>query len=263
MKICSLFSGSDGNCTYIHSDNTRLLVDVGISGTKAAGALKDIGVSVEALDGILVTHEHIDHIKGVGVLSRKYNLKVFATGRTFEAMKKTVGDIALCNTIEIEKNSYFNINDIEVHPFGISHDAIDPVAYSFYNKNKKISVCTDLGYVSRGVYENLKGSDILLLEANHDLEMLSKGPYPFHLKKRISGNKGHISNSTCANVLKKLACEPGNCLRSVMLGHLSKENNTKEIALKTVNDILNEDRIDCLTLEVLTKDKHSNIYSIV
>lgn len=260
MRVCSLFSGSSGNCIYVGNENTHLLIDGGHSGKKILTALEDIGVNPSELDGILVTHEHSDHIKGVGILSRKLDVPVYATGKTWQAMQCKLGDISLKNTREIEAGQDFYINDMDVSPISIPHDAIDPVFFSVMHKGKKVSVCTDLGYITKSVYAGISDSDALLIEANHDLQMLQNGSYPERLKRRISGRHGHLSNETCANVLTKLA---GN-VRQVLLGHLSGENNTASLAYKTVTQTLAKNGIhsEDMSVDVLSREMHSHIYII-
>lgn len=261
MEVCSLFSGSSGNCTYVCAGDTKLLVDAGMSGTKIIKALGEIDVKPEELNGILVTHEHSDHIQGVGILSRKLDIPVYATAKTWEAMSKKVGNISLKNTREIEADKDFYIASLDVTPYSIPHDAADPVAYNFMYKGKKAGVCTDLGFMPKEVFGRINDCDILLLEANHDLDMLNSGSYPFELKRRISGRRGHLSNDTCGNTLVKMAGK----VKSVMLGHLSKENNTEELAFMTITEILKSNGIssDDMSIEVLKRDCRSKIYNVI
>lgn len=261
MEICSLFSGSSGNCTYITDGKTKLLVDAGMSGTRILKAMEEIGVKPEELNGILVTHEHSDHIKGVGILSRKLDVPIYATAGTWNAMSSKIGDVSLKNTREIEAGKDFYIGNIDVTPYAIPHDAAAPVAYNFMCKGKKVGVCTDLGFMPKQVFESIKDCNVLLLEANHDLEMLNSGSYPYDLKKRISGSKGHLSNETCGHTLAKMADK----VKYVMLGHLSQENNTEQLAFVTIRDILNEQGItpEDMSIEVLRRDCRSKIYNVI
>ena len=261
MEVCSLFSGSSGNCTYISDGDIKLLVDAGMSGSRIIQALEEIGEKPSDLDAILVTHEHLDHIKGVGVLSRKLDIPVYATSGTWEAMSKKIGDVALKNTMEIEAGKDFYIGNMDITPYAIPHDAASPVAYNFMSKGKKIGVCTDLGFMPKQVVERIKDCDVLLLEANHDLDMLNSGSYPYELKRRISGSKGHLSNDTCGKALALIADK----VRYVMLGHLSKENNTEELALLTITDILKNQGITekDMNVEVLRQDFRSKIYNVI
>jgi phosphoribosyl 1,2-cyclic phosphodiesterase len=233
MRLCSIASGSSGNCIYIGTEDTHLLVDVGISCKRTVEGLGKLGVSGKDLDGILITHEHSDHISGLGVMCRKFGIPIYATRGTIEAIKNvsTLGaiDDALFN--EINADEEFDVNDITVNPMRISHDAAQPVAYRFQSGEKRMAVATDLGMYDEYTVESLQGMDALLLEANHDINMLQVGPYPYVLKQRILGNKGHLSNELSGRLLSRLLNDK---LKTVFLGHLSKENNLAELAYETV-----------------------------
>ena len=233
MELCSIASGSSGNCIYVGTDATHLLVDVGISGKKTEGGLNSIGQSLKNIDGILVTHEHFDHICGLGVLSRKYHIPIFATRGTIAAIKmsSSVGKIEEDLFVPIKADESFRIKDITVEPMRTSHDAAEPVAYRMRYENKKIAIATDLGTYNEYTVECLKGMDLLFLEANHDVNMLQVGPYPYQLKRRILGDRGHLSNELSGQLLKRIAHEK---LQGVVLGHLSKDNNIPELAYETV-----------------------------
>ena len=233
MRLCSIASGSSGNCIYVGSQATHLLVDVGISGKKAENGLNTIGRSCKDIDGILITHEHTDHICGLGVLSRKYHIPIYATSKTIEAIKEcsSLGKIEEELFVPIRADESFHIKDITVNPIKISHDAVEPVAYRFKYGKKKIAVATDMGTYNDYIIESLKGMDALLLEANHDVNMVQYGPYPYSLKQRILGDRGHLSNELSGKLLGLLAHDN---LQAVMLGHLSRENNLPELAYQTV-----------------------------
>ena len=233
MNLCSIASGSSGNCIYVGTDATHLLVDVGISGKRTENGLNSIGQSLNNVDGILITHEHSDHICGLGVLSRKYHIPIYATKKTIEAIKMctSVGKIEEELFVPIRADEKFTIKDIIVEPMHTSHDAIDPVAYRFRYENKRIAIATDLGTYNDYTVECLKGMDLLFLEANHDVNMLQVGPYPYKLKQRILGDRGHLSNELSGKLLKRLAHDK---LQGVILGHLSKDNNIPELAYETV-----------------------------
>ena len=233
MELCSIASGSSGNCIYVGTDATHLLVDVGISGKKTEGGLNSIGQSLKNIDGILVTHEHSDHICGLGVLSRKYHIPIFATRGTIAAIKmsSSVGKIEEDLFVPIKADESFRIKDITVEPMRTSHDAAEPVAYRMRYENKKIAIATDLGTYNEYTVECLKGMDLLFLEANHDVNMLQVGPYPYQLKRRLLGDRGHLSNELSGQLLKRIAHEK---LQGVVLGHLSKDNNIPELAYETV-----------------------------
>lgn len=233
MELCSIASGSSGNCIYVGTDATHLLVDAGISGKKTECGLNSIGQSLKSIDGILVTHEHSDHICGLGVLSRKYHIPIFATEGTIEAIKSSssVGKIENELFVPIKADESFRIKDITIEPMHTSHDAADPVAYRMKYGNKKIAIATDLGTYNEYTVECLRGMDFLFLEANHDVKMLQVGPYPYQLKRRILGDRGHLSNELSGQLLKRIAHEK---LQGVVLGHLSKDNNIPELAYEAV-----------------------------
>lgn len=233
MRMCSIASGSSGNCIYIGSDSTHLLVDAGISGKKIEEGVGAIGLKPSELDGILITHEHADHIAGLGVLSRKYHLPIYATGETIAEIKKSksLGKLEEELFHEIENQDSFSIKDIRVGTVPISHDAVNPVAYRFQCEGRKMAVMTDLGTYDERIVDFLQKTDVLLLESNHDIRMLEVGPYPFYLKKRILGNRGHLCNEVSGQLLSKVLHDD---LKAVLLGHLSRENNLPELAYETV-----------------------------
>lgn len=233
MRICSIASGSSGNCIYVGSDATHLLVDVGISGKRTEEGLKGLDLSMADIDGIFITHEHADHISGLGVLARKYGVPVYATRGTIEAIKKnaSVGEIPeeLFQTVIADEKVI--VKDIVCNPMRISHDAAEPVAYRISHGKKKVGIITDLGTYNDYTVECLRDMDALLLEANHDVNMLQAGPYPYYLKQRILGDRGHLSNEKAGQLLCDLLHER---LQAVMLGHLSRENNLPELAYESV-----------------------------
>lgn len=233
MRLCSIASGSSGNCIYVGSDATHLLVDVGISGKKAEAGLNGLGLTGCDIDGILVTHEHSDHIAGLGVLCRKYEIPIFATKGTIQAILKNGGKNAPEPSLfhEIESDGKLIIKDLAVSPMRISHDAAEPVAYRIGYGAKRVAVCTDLGIYNDYTVECLKGMDALLLEANHDVNMLQVGPYPYYLKQRILGSRGHLSNENAGRLLSRILHDN---LKAIVLGHLSKENNMPELAYESV-----------------------------
>lgn len=234
MEFCALFSGSSGNALYVATESTRLLVDAGVSGKAVLGALESLGVAPDSLDAVLVTHEHSDHVRGVGILSRKLGLPVYANAPTWAAMEGMLGRMD-ADHVRIFDEADFRIGDIVVQPFDIPHDAASPVGYRFHAGGRCIGVATDIGYMPPDLLEDLTGCDLLLLESNHDLDMLRHGPYPYPLKRRILGNSGHLSNMACGQTLIELVKRG---LRHVQLGHLSGENNRPELALGTVGSVL-------------------------
>lgn len=234
MRLCSIASGSSGNCIYIGSDNTHILIDVGISCKRIEAGLSYLSVEPDNIQGILITHEHSDHISGLAVIAKRYHLPIYATKGTAEAIlaHKTIGKNLDENLFHFVKaDEYYKIGDLTIHPMTISHDAAEPVAYRVACGQTQIGVATDLGIFNEYTIEALQGMNALLLEANHDVNMLQVGPYPYYLKQRVLGNTGHLSNENSGRLLKKIAHEK---LQAVMLGHLSKENNLPELAYETV-----------------------------
>lgn len=233
MRLCSIASGSSGNCIYTGSDNTHIIIDAGISGKRIETGLNSIGLKTSEIAGVLVTHEHIDHIGGIGVISRRYKIPIYATRGTVNGIlnSKSVGKIDESLFRIIKADEDFTINDLSVHPLKISHDAAEPVAYVVENNGKKTGVVTDLGKFDEYVVDKIKGLDVLLLEANHDINMLQVGSYPYYLKQRILGDKGHLSNENSGRLLSRVLHDDFN---TVVLGHLSKENNYAELAYETV-----------------------------
>ncbi len=233
MRLCSIASGSSGNCIYVGTDTTHILVDVGISGKKTEVGLNSLGICCRDLDGIFITHEHIDHISGLGVLARKYGIPIYATKGTIAAIKdtKSVGKIDEDLFLPVNAEEKLIVKDMVLNPMQISHDAAEPVAYRISHGNKKVAVITDLGTYNDYTVECLKGMDALLLEANHDVNMLQVGPYPYYLKQRILGNRGHLSNENSGRLLSKVLHDK---MQAIVLGHLSNENNLPELAYETV-----------------------------
>jgi phosphoribosyl 1,2-cyclic phosphodiesterase len=237
VKFCPISSGSCGNCVYVGTPGTHILIDAGLSAKRIERGLQKIGVSGEQISAIFVTHEHADHVLGVGILARRYHMPVYATENTWRFLWRH-GTIGLVpeNLIKIiEPGLRFSINDFEGAAFDIPHDASQPVGYCIYAGSHKITVATDIGCVTDCVRQNIAGSSILLLESNHDLEMLRNGRYPQVLKDRIMSSRGHLSNASAGLLLSESVSEK---LRYVYLGHLSEENNRPLIALDTVENIL-------------------------
>lgn len=233
MRLCSIASGSSGNCIYVGSEATHLLVDVGISGKKVESGLNELGVTGREIDGILITHEHADHINGLGVLARKYQIPIYATRGTIDAILKSgsLGKLDSSLFSEVQEDKKFTLKDLTINPMRISHDAAQPVAYRIAYGDRRVGVCTDLGVYDDYTVESLKGMNVLFLEANHDVNMLQVGPYPYYLKQRILGDRGHLSNENSGRLLCRLLHDK---LQTVILGHLSKENNLPELAYETV-----------------------------
>ena len=262
IKFCSLSSGSSGNCKYIEAEDTRTLIDAGSSGKRLETLLKSIDICPTSIDGIFVTHEHIDHSRGVGVLSRRYNIPIYANKNTFIGMKDTIGKLTEENTKVFITGEDLNFKDLEIHPFHIFHDALEPVGYSVNYKNKKISIITDTGWVNSEIIDKIKGSNLYLLESNHDVEMLKFGPYPYHLKQRIMSKEGHLSNEDAASLLCNILKKENEI---VLLCHLSQDNNAPCLALQTVTNTLMDKGIDVLKdikLGLSHRDRATEIFSI-
>ena len=238
MQFCTLFSGSSGNCAYLATERGGLLIDCGMSGKQTLGALQAAGLDIASIRGILITHEHSDHIKGAGVVSRKLDIPIYASEGTWEGMYRTIGELPNNHRLIIREDESFFLNDIEVLPFHIPHDANEPTGFRFFTGQHSVAVATDLGHFSKFVFQAIEGADIVLLESNHDPEMLRNNPvYPQRLKTRILGRKGHLSNEAGAEAAVKLL---NSGTRHLLLGHLSKENNTPDIAYQAVSCALTE-----------------------
>lgn len=234
-----LASGSSGNCFYLETDKKRILVDAGLSGKKITSLLGEIDRKPEDLDAILVTHEHKDHIHGVGVLARKYHLDIYANETTWKAMEKDLGklDASQKHIFELGKTKTFG--DLDVESFGVSHDAACPQFYRFMKDDKSFVMLTDTGYVSDRMAGIIENADAYLIESNHDIEILRSGAYPWSLKQRILSDMGHLSNEDGAETMIRTL---GNRTKRIYLGHLSKENNIKELAHMTmVNQLAQAD----------------------
>lgn len=233
MRLCSIASGSSGNCIYVGSDTTHLLIDVGISGKRVESGLEYLDLTGRDVDGILITHEHSDHIAGLGVMARKYGIPIYGTKGTLAEIKRasSLGKIDEGLFHEIHADEKMTIKDLTIHPMQVSHDAAQPVAYRVAYGSQKVAVCTDLGHFTDYTVDCLRGMDALLLEANHDVNMLQVGPYPYPLKQRILGDRGHLSNENSGRLLSRILHDN---LQSILLGHLSKENNIPELAYEAV-----------------------------
>ena len=242
MRFVSSASGSSGHCIYIGSDQTHILVDAGISNRRIETGLKNIGVDFKELSGICITHEHSDHVKGLGVLARKYEIPIYATEGTLREIRKikSLGEYPEELLTPVRPDVDFFVGDLTVKPFHIDHDAADPVAYRIQSETKAVAVATDLGHFNQYTIDHLLELDAVLIESNHDLRMLETGPYPYYLKRRIMGDFGHLSNENAGRLLN---CILSDRLQHILLGHLSKENNLPELAYETVK--LEVDEGDC------------------
>ncbi len=235
VELCSLFSGSSGNSTFIKAGNTNILVDCGESGSRIEESLYRIGVDPSSLHCIFITHEHTDHIKGAGILSRRYNLPIYATYGTWQKMITKIGKVN-CDLVRyIQGGVPFGAFDAVVTPFSTPHDSMESVGFTIDYNGKKVSVATDIGVMNKTVYDNIKNSDIVLLESNHDVDMLLHGPYSPELKRRVRSSVGHLSNDDCALTCAHLL---ENGVKHILLGHLSLDNNTPTVAYATTEESL-------------------------
>ncbi len=262
IKFCSLSSGSSGNCQYIETKTSKIIVDAGFSGKRIEGLLSSIGACASDLDGIFVTHEHLDHIRGVGVLSRRYNIPIYANGKTWLGMEDKIGKVTSENTQVFSTGENLEIKDLTIHPIKIFHDALEPVGYVIYYKNKKISIVTDTGRVDQLMKDKIKDSDLYLMEANHDVDMLWQGSYPLFLKQRVLSSKGHLSNVEASHALGDVISARGEI---VLLGHLSGENNLPRLAQETVEASMINKGIDMkkdLIVDLTYRDRVSKVYSL-
>src|SRR6202453_3325608 len=240
VSVSVLASGSRGNCALVATSSTRLLVDVGLSGRETFKRLRALGERTEDISAILITHEHSDHVAGLQRLATKLNVPVFLTAPTHHAWNRAVRDEdgaipELPKSEHFSAGRGFRVGDIEVMPFTIPHDAADPVGFTFRAEGVKVGFATDLGYVPPSVRDSLRGSDVLLMESNHDLEMLRVGPYPWSVKQRVMSRVGHLSNDALADFLTN---DYDNNAAFVVLAHLSEQNNHPEIARREAEKAL-------------------------
>ena len=257
FKYCSLYSGSSGNSFFVASDTTNLIVDAGVSFKKIATALNIIKIDGENIDAILVTHDHIDHTKSIAALSNKYNIPVYASKKTWDAIPLIADKIPENNRKIFNILENFSIKDIEVFPFHTPHDAADPCGFNLYNSGKKISIATDIGHVSSELLDHLKNSSSILLESNYDPEILKCSRYPYLLKQRITSNIGHLSNNSAAKTLVNLY-DYG--LKKALLIHLSKENNFPELAYETVKHEIKNCKN--LSIDIAPRDEPSQFFEV-
>ena len=248
INFCNLYSGSSGNCTFIATDTTRILVDAGVTCNKIIKALNDIKVDIDEIDAIIITHEHSDHTKGLVTTCKKHHIPVYANQKTWKMLNSL--DIPEVCKFNFETSEEFEIGDFKIYPFPIPHDAAEPCGFSLYAEDKKITITTDIGHMTEGVLHQMENSNVLLIEANYDLETLKCGPYPYQLKKRIMSDNGHLSNEDASKALSYLS---KNNVQNIVLGHLSKENNFPELAYQTVLNEIQENGNIC-NLSVASRD---------
>lgn len=235
LSVCVLASGSRGNATYISDGATSILVDAGLSGKEIERRMEMRGIRPESIDAIVISHDHTDHVLGAGVMSRRYNIPVYMNRKTFNAAKKKIGRIDKLNFFECGES--FSEGGLKIHPFSISHDAADPAGFTIEVSQKKVGIATDLGIANLIVRQYLQNSNVLVLESNHDLQMLfANNDYPWALKQRVKSRKGHLSNEETGELLEELIHEG---LSHLVLAHLSEDNNTPQKAYEVIRPVVN------------------------
>ena len=262
LNFCSLYSGSSGNSLFVETENTKILIDAGMSCKKIEEALHSIEVEPSSINAILVTHEHSDHIKGISTISKKFDIPVFATKETFDAMPSHTEKLSEKNITFFNPSEKFQIDDLEILPFSIPHDAANPCGFNIIKDKNQISIATDIGHMTKSIINNLEGSKFILLESNYDKEVLRCCSYPFKLKTRIAGDTGHLSNTMAGKTISYLSKNSN--LEIAMLGHLSKESNFPELAYQTVVDELISSCADnnSIKLSVANRDCPSKLITL-
>lgn len=265
MKILSIASGSSGNCIYVGSETTNILVDAGISNKRIEEGLSIAGITGNDLSGIVVTHEHSDHIRGIGVLARKYEVPIYATEKTLDYIRSEIslGSISDYLLRPIVPDIEFSIGDVGIVPFHIYHDAADPVGYRINADGKAVAVATDMGHYDDYIISHLLNLNAIVLEANHDISMLEVGNYPYPLKRRILSDFGHLSNENCGKLLCRILNDD---MEHILLGHLSKENNYPDLAYEAVRCEIAQDNCpyqpDDLDIIVAARDFPTQLYTL-
>ncbi|SEH51344.1 Phosphoribosyl 1,2-cyclic phosphodiesterase [Halobacillus karajensis] len=237
LRFSVLASGSTGNAFYIESGDERILVDAGLSGKRIEGLLEQVDVDPHSLSRILVTHEHSDHIKGLGIMARRYNLPIYANEKTWNAMESQLGKLSIDQKFHFSMEETKTFGGVDVESFAVSHDAADPMFYTFHQDGKKVALVTDLGYVSERIKKTVEDADAYIFESNHDVSMLRMGRYPWNVKRRILGDSGHVSNEDCALALTDILTDK---TQRIYLAHLSLDNNMKDLAHMSVKNVLEE-----------------------
>lgn len=243
MKFSVLGSGSRGNCTVVKAGSTRLLIDAGFSGKEIDRRLNMVGIDARSLTAIVVTHEHDDHIRGIGVLARRFNIPIYANAATHRAAAPKINHLPIAREFGVGES--FAINEFSVHPFAVSHDAVDPVGFIISDGRRQLGYCTDTGMVTRLIQHHLQQCQAVILEANHDVEMLRNGPYPLLLQQRVLSNQGHLANETSLALASLLAKEQ---LQLLVLAHLSEINNHPDVVRRVAHHYLSADPTISVTL---------------
>ena len=261
LNFCSLYSGSSGNSLFVETENTKILIDAGMCCKKIEEGLQSIEIDPSSIDAILVTHEHSDHVKGLGTISKKFDIPVYSTQKTFDAMPIQTEKLKENNIKIINPSEKFSINDLEIQPFSIPHDAVDPCGFNISkNSSQQISIATDIGHMTKSIINMLEGSQFILLESNYDTEVLKCCAYPYKLKTRIASDIGHLSNTMAGKTISYLLKNSN--LSTAMLGHLSKESNLPELAYRTVIDEIISNNNDNFNLSVASRDLPGKLINI-
>jgi len=262
LRFSPLFSGSSGNAIYVGCGNTHILVDAGLSGTRITNELAKIGLHPSQLSAILVTHEHTDHSQGVGILSRKYHLPVYATEGTWDGMAAKIGNVDANARCMVVPEQDFYLEGLNIMPFATPHDANQSVGYVFEAAGTKFAIATDLGCIKKGWMNHVRGADAVLLESNYDPDMLQAGPYPYDLKRRILSTRGHLCNDDAGSCALELVNAGA---RHIVLGHLSKENNFPELARQCTDQALRVGGVipgEDVRLDVASRDGVTGIFAV-
>ncbi|MCZ0702247.1 phosphoribosyl 1,2-cyclic phosphodiesterase [Natronobacillus azotifigens] len=263
LRFSVLASGSSGNAFYIATEKEKILVDAGLSGKQLDRLFQEANLDPTVITKILVTHEHSDHVKGLGIIARKYNLPIYANEKTWKAMEGSIGKLTVDQKFEFGCEKVKTFGDMDIESFGVSHDAAEPMFYTFHHEGKKVALVTDLGYVSERIKKTVEQADALIFEANHDVSMLQMGRYPWNVKRRILGDYGHVSNDDCALALEDII---GHNTKRIYLAHLSQDNNMKELARMSVENHLRTAGFPIdQGLEILDTDPNSptSLYQVV
>ncbi len=261
LNCCSLYSGSTGNSFFIQTENTKILVDAGVSCKKIECALEAINVTPNDIDALLITHEHIDHTKSIGLLSSKYNIPIYTNNKTWNSLLSQNIKLNNSKVNFFTNNNEFKLNDLTIYPFSTPHDAVDPCGFNIIKDTKKISIATDLGHISNDIIKCLENSSLIMLEANYDSSVLQYSSYPYKLKQRIAGPNGHLENSATGKAISHLI---NSGLEKALLIHLSKENNFPELAYKTVVEELQKNNYleNTISLNVAPRDFPSSLFQV-
>lgn len=235
MQFSVLASGSTGNAVFVETEEHSFLVDAGLSGKQMEGLFAKIGRDIGKLSGVLVTHEHSDHIKGIGVLARKYKLPVYANKNTWDAMNGLIGEVPTEQKFTFDMETVKSFGSLDIESFGVSHDAAEPMFYIFHHEGKKLVLVTDTGYVSDRMKGIISNADMFVFESNHDVQMLRMGRYPWSIKRRILSDVGHVSNEDAAIAMSEVI---GDQTKRIYLAHLSLDNNMKDLAKMSVTQTL-------------------------